>query len=147
LVLGNAFGHRPLADDARIGGLKAANPLRRQCAFSGEFVSPWSLGEKIGEGAVGLTVRIEQAEDAVETIPVVFDVDESATVGLEAVARNVAQRESPFAKELPRDRSPTVDKLGAKLDRRGGTGVSDGVYSSTDAFARLENDGAQTSPV
>jgi hypothetical protein len=110
-------------------------------------MSARTFGEKIGEGTVGLTVRIEQAEDAVETIPVVFDVDESATVGLKAVARNVAQWEASFAKELPCDRSTTVDKLGAKLDWRGGTGVSDGVYSSTDAIARLENDGAHPSPV
>jgi len=109
-------------------------------------VSARPLGEEIGEGAIGFAMRVKQPEDAVETIPIVADVDEPAAVRLKALAADVTERQAAFLEEAPRYRRTTVDELGSKLDWSWGTGVSYGVYSSADAISCFENDDADAAP-
>jgi hypothetical protein len=105
-------------------------------------VASRTLGEEVGKGAIRVAMWIEEAEDAVETIPIVGDANESSAVGLIALADDVHERQTCFLEELSRDRRAAMDKLGAELDRCRGTNVCYGMYSSTNAVTRLENDGA-----
>ena len=92
-----ALGHRAFADDAGIGGLEAADPLGGERAFTRELVSAGAFGEEVGERAIGLAVRVEESEDAVETIPIVGDANEAAAVRLQAIADHVGERQAAFA--------------------------------------------------
>ena len=92
-----ALGHRAFADDAGIGGLEAADPLGGERAFTRELVSAGAFGEEVGERAIGLAVRVEESEDAVETIPIIGDANEAAAVRLQAIADHVGERQAAFA--------------------------------------------------
>jgi hypothetical protein len=89
-------------------------------------------------------MRIEKAEDAVESIPVVARLNESAAIGLPTLADHVAQRQLSFANEATGDRSAAVHELSPQFyEHRAGV-VSNTVYAPADAIARLEHDCSNT---
>jgi hypothetical protein len=82
----------------------------------------------------------------VEPIPIVADLNEATPIGLKAFADDVANGQTTFTEQLPRDRSAAMDELGTELNWGRGTGVSYRVYSSTDPFPRFEDNGPEAAP-